>query len=152
MKQHWREKHGWATQTQAGQMNCAHEKAAQAELEQACWPVTCQQVFLSGFGSHYIAVQADNYGKRDHGHSRQEPIPPEDAVQRCIEQLQMCWQEEQQAQATAPVEPGNWDEANPWLRCTGWAVYLARANVPSAVASMRTPIAMEDAEEMAQHV
>lgn len=60
----------------------------------------------------------------------------------------MCWQEEEQAQAAAPVEPGDRDEANPWLRRAGWAVYLAHTNVPSAMASMRTPVPVEDAEDM----
>lgn len=81
-------------------------------------------------------MQADDDGQGDGDHSQQEPVPPEDAVQRCLEQLQMCWQEEEQGQAAAPVEPGDWDEANPWLRRAGWAVYLARTDVPSAVASM----------------
>ena len=133
MKEHWQCQHRWSIQGQVGGLNTARQGWIQAQKEQACQAVWCQQVFPTCQGSHYIHVHHVRNGLEENPDG-EGPLP-EDAIQRCIEQMQMCWQEEQ-AQAMAPVEPGDQDKANPWLWRAGWAVYLAHTNVPSAVASM----------------
>lgn len=48
-----------------------------------------------------------------------------------------CWQAEERARAEHVVEAGRNDEANPWLRRTQWAVYLASNDLNHAADCMQ---------------
>ena len=91
-------------------------------------------MFPTGPGSHFIAI-----------HTLQDPqaeFPPptQDAVTACVVAMKARWQAEEQARAQPSVDARAPDEANPWLRRTQWAEYLADCDVMETAESMRLPV------------
>jgi len=86
----------------------------QEQQEQACRPVPCQRIFPRKTGSQYFAIIDE---KEDCN-----PIPTTSGS--------TIWEQatrqyaEYEKQAAEQIHQGHVDEANPWLRRTGWVPYL----------------------------
>lgn len=97
--------------------------------------VSCQRVFTHGVGSHYIHVQRPGVGSTVDIDTEDTPRPR--VVDRLLIQMEEIYNE-QQAHRTV-IEAGERDEANPWLRRTQWAVYLAGLDPQRLVDCVQRP-------------
>lgn len=115
---HWRTVHQWSVLRGSGRGRRQDRNAAKQDFQQASTVVLCHRAFAQGPGSHYIHVPQANDSSVDI-----EPTSQRQAINQLMAQLEDAFTE-QQAQPTV-IEAGERDEANPWLRRTQWAVYLA---------------------------
>ncbi|KAE8550147.1 hypothetical protein EYB25_008678 [Talaromyces marneffei] len=86
----------------------------QEQQEQACRRVSCQRIFPRKTGSQYFAIIDEEEDS--------DPIPttPGSTI---WEQASRQYAEYEK-QAAERIQQGHVDEANPWLRRTGWVPYL----------------------------
>jgi len=134
IRNHWHAKHGWISQNVRRNRKQAHTQA-QREIIQATIIVSCQRAFTHGAGSHYIHVQRASL---DHTVDLEaENTPQPQVINQLVAQLEDAFTE-QQAQRTV-IEAGERDEANPWLRRTQWAVYLAGLDPARLVECVQRP-------------
>jgi hypothetical protein len=118
MKQHWRKIHGWSMQSHGGRMNHQQKEQAQIQSQQSFRTVSCQRVFPSRKGSHFIHI-------RHPGGDIREAAAAEPMASRLVDAMERSYQAQQQRQSAQGIEAGERDEANPWLRRTRWAEYLS---------------------------
>lgn len=57
IRKHWREAHGWSAAKKRGRPSQIRGKKVQAEVEEGCKRVHCQQLFGNRHGSQYFEVQ-----------------------------------------------------------------------------------------------
>lgn len=120
IRNHWHAEHQWTSQNVHRNRQQAHTQAQQ-DIIQATMAVSCQRAFTHGVGSHYIHVQRPGLDSTVNIEAEDTPQPH--VVNQLVAQMEEAFTE-QQAQRTV-IEAGERDEANPWLRRTQWAVYLA---------------------------
>lgn len=120
IRNHWHAEHQWTSQNVHRSRQQAHTQAQQ-DIIQATMAVSCQRAFTHGVGSHYIHVQCPGLDSTVNIEAEDTPQPH--VVNQLVAQMEEAFTE-QQAQRTV-IEAGEQDEANPWLRRTQWAVYLA---------------------------
>ena len=101
--------------------------------------VSCQRAFTQGTGSHYIHVQHPSLDNTVNVEVDDTPRPL--MVDQLVAQLEDAFTE-QQARRTV-IEAGEQDEANPWLRRTQWAVYLAGLDPQQLVDCVQRPNEVE---------
>jgi hypothetical protein len=89
-------------------------QSIQERQEQACHRVPCQRIFPQKTGSQYFAIIDE---KED-----SDPIPTTPRS-RIWEQASQQYAEYEK-KAAEWIQQGHVDEANPWLRRTGWVSYL----------------------------
>ena len=135
MTKHWRTKHQWSALHGPGPQRAQHRTTAEQDFQQATVMVPCQRAFTQGTGSHYIHVQHPGLGRT----AEMEPVdtPQPHVVNQLVAQMEEAFTE-QQAQRTV-IEAGERDEANPWLRRTQWAVYLAGVDPQQLVDCVQRP-------------
>ncbi|KAJ5571339.1 hypothetical protein N7535_004999 [Penicillium sp. DV-2018c] len=99
--------------------------------------VVCQRLFYSNQGSHFIHVL-------EPGPGHEPRAPPSTATQanKAMDELLAAF--ERETQAEAEIQPGNTNEANPWLDRTGWATYLNGRKASDLRMCIESP--KEDAE------
>uniref|UniRef100_A0A093UT40 Transposon Tf2-6 polyprotein n=1 Tax=Talaromyces marneffei PM1 TaxID=1077442 RepID=A0A093UT40_TALMA len=114
MRQHWLKQHGWSRTAHKGQPTQSTMQTILARQEQACRQVRCQRIFPRKMGSQYFAIIDD---KED-----SHPIPT--ASRSTIWEQASRQYAEYEKQAAERIQQGHVDEANPWLRRTGWVPYL----------------------------
>lgn len=146
MKRQWRKKHGWKPGSSKDRPRAAACDTAQQQVHQFSRTVTCQQAFNQGIGRHYIHVQ---------GHRPSEsaglPVQAEQPVQQAsqihaeLDKIEELYQ--QHINQPIQIEAGQRDEANPWLRRTQWAVYLAGLNPDNLVQCVQQPGPEDQSEE-----
>lgn len=129
---HWRTVHHWSALHSAGRGRRQERYIVEQDFQQATIMVSCQRAFTQGPGSHYIHVQSPNSSAID----IEAPAQPQ-AISQLIAQLEEAFTE-QQVQRTV-IEAGERDEANPWLRRTQWAVYLAGLDPEQLIQSVQRP-------------
>ena len=132
---HWRIEHQWSAPRGPGYARHQERSAAEQDFQQATVMVSCQRAFSHGAGSHYIHVQHPGLGHT----AEMEPVdtPQPHVVNQLVAQMEEAFTE-QQAQRTV-IEAGERDEANPWLRRTQWAVYLAGLDPQELVDCVQRP-------------
>ncbi|RJE17500.1 hypothetical protein PHISCL_10162 [Aspergillus sclerotialis] len=115
MKVHWRKIHHWTAGKHGGRTGEAQRREIEAAIAQSYRRVSCQQVFRTLRGSHYIRIEPGNTNQR---------IDPENDGQfaRFIREAEQRWEEHQRETV---IQTDQHNEANPWLRRAGWATYLA---------------------------
>jgi uncharacterized C2H2 Zn-finger protein len=118
MKQHWRKIHGWSMQSHGGRMNRQQKEQAQIESQRSFRTVSCQRVFPTCKGSHFIHI-------RHPGGDIRAEAAAEPMASRLVDAMERSYQAQQQRQSAQGIEAGERDEANPWLRRTRWAEYLS---------------------------
>jgi hypothetical protein len=133
MRQHWLKQHGWSRTSHKGQPTQSTMQTIQEQQEQACRPVQCQRLFPRKTGSQYFAI----IDEKEDTH----PIPTT-AGARIWEQASQRYAEYEK-QAAERIQPGHVDEANPWLRRTGWVRYLNSFSSSQLLEYIDMP-AMED--------
>jgi uncharacterized C2H2 Zn-finger protein len=137
MRLHWYKEHGFSAQSHRGKPRPSETSTGQAKREQAMVRVVCQRLFRSQFGSHYIEVRRPGAA-----YEPTAPVPPASRVAKAIDEIEAVWNQQQQQEAK--IQPGDIDEANPWLDRTGWAVYLDGQTPKQLRICIETPA--EDAE------
>lgn len=113
----------------------------QAEVEEGCKRVHCQQLFGNRHGSQYFEVQPPQ------GDGPQ-PVPTEGeaAWARVGEAMEKAWAGvKERVQNT--IQEGSQDEDNPWLRRTGWEPYLKDLSRPELLACIEEPNTDPDKDE-----
>lgn len=135
MKTHWRVYHQWSASHGQGRRRQADWLIAEQQIQQATAVVSCQRAFSHGPGSHYIHVQHPGLDSTVEIEAEHTPQPH--AVDQLVAQMEEAFTE-QQAQRTM-IEAGERDEANPWLRRTQWAVYLAGLDPQQLVDCVQRP-------------
>lgn len=153
MERHWREAHGWTVPCKRGRPSRPERQQAQVAIRRGYRIVTCQRVFPSRYGSHYIQVwrpsRHDEPGPPDQPDANNPPDqidqPDQPAqrnrtqvIHRLMEEMEEQFQTEQQQQADNN-QPGELDEANPWLRRTQWPQHLQDIDHKDLVASIAEP-------------
>ncbi|KAL3711305.1 hypothetical protein TMatcc_005103 [Talaromyces marneffei ATCC 18224] len=134
MRQHWLKQHGWSRTAHKGQPTQSTMQTILARQEQACRQVRCQRIFPRKMGSQYFAIMDE---KED-----SDPIPTTPGS--------MIWEQasrqyaEYEKQAAEQIQHGHIDEANPWLRRTGWVPYLHSFSSTQLLEYIDMP-AMDDA-------
>jgi hypothetical protein len=116
MRRHWRTVHGWSQYTRGGRIRREERIQQEAELRRSYVIVTCQRIFPSRKGSHYIHV---------HGGTEEEPHIPvrADQVDQAVDEVVHAYRT-QEAEMGQRVEAGDINDANSWLRVTGWPRYF----------------------------
>ena len=132
---HWRTEHQWSAPRGPGYARHQERSAAKQDFMQATKVVSCQRAFMQGAGSHYIHVECPGLGSTVDIEAEDTPQPH--AVDQLVAQLEDAFTE-QQAHRTV-IEAGERDEANPWLRRTQWAVYLAGLDPQQLVDCVQRP-------------
>ena len=135
MRTHWRTEHQWSALQGRGNSRHEDRMAAEQDFQQATVMVSCQRAFTHGAGSHYIHVQCPSLDST----AEMEPMdtPQPHVVSQLAAQMEAAFTE-QQAHRTV-IEAGERDEANPWLRRTQWAVYLAGLDPQQLVDCVQRP-------------
>lgn len=137
MKEHWRIAHSFSVRQQRGYPHAQHKQQAQERLKRSYQAVVCQRFFVRGVGSSFFWVRQPRVT-----HLPQEPPILSSQATEIIQQA-----EQQYAQTVAAreyiIEPGQVNDANPWLRRTRWAEYLQGLSVQPLLESIEAPI--EDA-------
>ncbi|KAE8555303.1 hypothetical protein EYB25_003851 [Talaromyces marneffei] len=134
MRQHWLKQHGWSRTAHQGQPTQSTMQTILARQEQACRQVRCQRIFPRKMGSQYFAIIDD---KED-----SHPIPT--ASRSTIWEQASRQYAEYEKQAAERIQQGHIDEANPWLRRTGWVPYLHSFSSTQLLEYIDMP-AMDDA-------
>ena len=139
IRTHWRVEHRWSALQGHGNSRYEDRTAAEQDFQRATTTVSCQRAFTHGVGSHYIHVERP--GPDSIMDIEAPDAPDAHAVNQLVAQLVAQLEEaftEQQAHRTV-IEAGERDEANPWLRRTQWAVYLAGLDPQRLVECMQRP-------------
>ncbi|QGA18638.1 hypothetical protein EYB26_006323 [Talaromyces marneffei] len=114
MRQHWLKQHSWSRTSHRGQPKRAVMQTIQKKQQEACQRVQCQQLFPKWLNSQYFAIIDEN---KD---SNPIPTTPRSTIwDQATRQYA-----EYEKQAAERIQQGHIDEANPWLRRTGWVPYL----------------------------
>ncbi|KAE8383989.1 hypothetical protein BDV23DRAFT_189672 [Aspergillus alliaceus] len=132
MWRHWHSIHGWSRYPCGGHVTREQCTQGEAELQQSYIIVTCQQIFPSRKGSHYIHIR---------GGQEEEPYIPvrTEQVDQAIQQVTAAW--ETMKIQTGATGTGEIRDANPWLRVTGWTQYLQEFTTPSDFKMLRAMVA-----------
>ncbi|QGA20956.1 hypothetical protein EYB26_008666 [Talaromyces marneffei] len=134
MRNHWYNQHGWSRTSHRGHPTRSTMQTIQEQQKQACRRVPCQRIFPRKTGSQYFAIIDE---KED-----SDPIPTTPGS--------MIWEQasrqyaEYEKQAAEQIQHGHIDEANPWLRRTGWVPYLHSFSSTQLLEYIDMP-AMDDA-------
>lgn len=140
MRNHWRTVHGWSQHARGGRTTREQRQSQEAELRRSYMIVTCQQIFPSRRGSHYIHIR---------GGQQKEPYIPvrTEQVNQAIQQVTAAW--EAMKTQTGPSGTGEIHDANSWLRVTGWTRYLQEFTTPSDFDALRAMVAtpLPDADD-----
>ncbi|EEA23651.1 conserved hypothetical protein [Talaromyces marneffei ATCC 18224] len=121
---------GWQCQLSPG--SCLY--TIQEQQQQACQRVQCQQLFPKWLNSQYFAIIDEN---KD---SNPIPTTPRSTIwDQATRQYA-----EYEKQAAEQIQHGHIDEANPWLRRTGWVPYLHSFSSTQLLEYIDMP-AMDDA-------
>jgi hypothetical protein len=142
LKEYWRKAHaGWSAGKKRGRPSQARGKAIQAQMEEGCRRVYCQQLFGSRHRSQYFEVQsAPEDGPQP------APTEGEAAWARVGEAMGKAWAGvEERVQNT--IQEGSQDEDNPWLKRTGWEPYLKDLSRPELLACIEEPNSDPDKDE-----
>ncbi|EYE93392.1 uncharacterized protein EURHEDRAFT_162999 [Aspergillus ruber CBS 135680] len=139
MDSHWRTAHQWSPPHRPGQRGRYIRAVVEQDFQQATTMVSCQRAFTHGVGSHYIHVQQPSLDSTVNVEVDDTPQPL--MVDQLVAQLEDAFTE-QQARRTV-IEAGEQDEANPWLRRTQWAVYLAGLDPQQLVDCVQRPNEVE---------
>ncbi|KAE8383979.1 hypothetical protein BDV23DRAFT_189686 [Aspergillus alliaceus] len=132
MRRHWRSIHGWSRYPRGGRVTREQYTQGEAELRQSYIIVTCQQIFPSRKGSHYIHICG--------GQEEELYIPVHtEQVDQAIQQVTAVW--EAMKIQTSATGTGEIHDANPWLRVTGWTQYLQEFTTPSNFKMLRAMVA-----------
>lgn len=131
IKRHWREKHSWNAASSKGRPREAVRQATQDQVRQFSRSVTYQQAFTQGPGRHFIHAQSHPLSESA------KPVPHASQVQAELDRIEELYQ--QYIQQPTHIEAGQRDEANPWLRRTQWAVYLAGLDPDDFIRCVQQP-------------
>ncbi|KAF1818794.1 uncharacterized protein K489DRAFT_326976, partial [Dissoconium aciculare CBS 342.82] len=126
IQEHWRTCHQWSVRSgRGGGSGAAKARDVEAAKARACAPLQCQRFFAQGPHSSYVEVRQP----------QQDPDPgaaPAASSSNSTEAAWLqIWKQASEAfdagvaQAGRTITEGGMNEANPWLRRTGWAPYLA---------------------------
>ena len=129
MDQHWREQHQWSRARHSGRPSRKERLEIQRRQERACRPVRCQRLFPQGEGSGYFAII---------GEDEEHPVPDMDRCQRFCEKVHAHWKKTEE-DANRLIQDGEKDEANPWLKRTGWVPYLKKLDPDRLLESIEPP-------------
>jgi hypothetical protein len=146
IRKHWRSVHQWSISGQSARTGLTREqkKAAQRRFDQSVERVFCQRFFPSQNHSQYFRVGAP------------EPASQLPATEESLFS-QMCKRARERmelSQATEEdrVQEGSKDEANPWLRRTGWLKYLKGFSREQLLSYVAKPEDTEDESESVEQV
>ena len=137
MKRHWREKHGWKPSSSKVRPRTAARDSAQQQVQQFSRAVVYQQAFNQGTGRHYIHVQGRGHRITRTSDPVEEPIQQASQIHAELDKMEELYR--QYIDRPIQIEAGQRDEANPWLRRTQWAVYLAGLNPDDLVQCVQQP-------------
>jgi hypothetical protein len=143
MKQHWRIAHGWTAASSKGRPRAIARQSTQEQIQQFSRIVTCQQAFNHGIGKHYIHILG--HATCDPAAQPSQPVPQASQIHAELDKIEELYQ--QHITQPIQIEAGQRDEANPWLRRTQWAVYLAGLNPDDLVQCVQQPDPEDQSEE-----
>jgi hypothetical protein len=132
MRKRWQQVHGWTQQNRRGQMRAAEQAAGEAELQPSFHKVAWQQVFPTRKNSHLVHI-------RSLDPEPEEFKTPVNERQRIAAEIKARAVEDEQHVASERVEAEEPYDANPWLRMTRWARYLADVHFQDLVDVVATP-------------
>ncbi|KAF1818785.1 uncharacterized protein K489DRAFT_326901, partial [Dissoconium aciculare CBS 342.82] len=147
IRRHWRRCHQWSRQGRqsgGGSGSAKTQKIAQAGAS-ACRPVHCQRFFAHQECSGYFEVCP----RRQTDDATPATSPDTDSAAAASVWMQ-AWKQANEALAAAKrgaeqrIAEGNVDEANPWLRRTGWVPYLAGQDREVLVQLVEEPTALTE--------
>jgi hypothetical protein len=104
------------------------------QQERACRSVQCQRLFPRKTGSQYFAI----LDKEEDSH----PTPT--ALGSTIWEQASRQYAEYEKNAAEQIQQGHVDEANPWLRRTGWVPYLNSFSNTQLLEYIDMPTIMDD--------
>ncbi|KAL4734147.1 hypothetical protein BDV11DRAFT_198752 [Aspergillus similis] len=140
MRKHWQQAHGWTQHPHRGHVPAEVKAQGERELQQSFRQVAWQQVFPTRKNSHLVHI-------RSYDAQAEPPTPAPDRAQIAAEIKARAADDEQQARQSADSETLH--DANPWLRMTRWARYLAGVHVPDLI-DVVTPPDPDDADPVSQ--
>ncbi|KAL4947037.1 hypothetical protein BDW69DRAFT_199945 [Aspergillus filifer] len=122
LRKHWQQVHGWTQQRQRGRVGAAEQAAGKAKLQQSFHRVAWQQVFPTRKNSHLVHI-------RSRDPEPDKPLAPANMREQIAADIKARATADEQEAASQAVEADELHDANPWLRMTQWARYLAEDKV-----------------------
>jgi superfamily II DNA or RNA helicase len=118
MRKHWQQVHGWTQQGRQGRVGAAEHAVGAAEFQLSFRTVAWQQVFPTRKNSHLVHIRSCDP-------EPDEPRLPSTEYEQIAAEIKARAVDDEK-QATCPTaESETPHDANPWLRMTRWARYLA---------------------------
>jgi hypothetical protein len=118
MRNHWQQVHGWTQYKRRGRAKVLEKQATDAELQQSYHMVAWQQVFPTRKNSHLVHIRSCDP-------TPDEPPVPTTAHQQIAAEIKARAADDEQLATCRTAESDTLHDANPWLRMTRWARYLA---------------------------
>ncbi|KAL4755584.1 uncharacterized protein BDW70DRAFT_146292 [Aspergillus foveolatus] len=132
MRKHWQQVHGWTQHPHRGHVTAEEKRQGVVELQQSYRRVAWQQVFPTRKNSHLVHIRSLN--------PEPEELPtPVNERQRIAAEIKARAVEDEQHVADNVVEADEIHDANPWLRMTRWARYLADVHFQDLLDVVATP-------------
>ncbi|KAL3433595.1 hypothetical protein BDV09DRAFT_171724 [Aspergillus tetrazonus] len=141
MRKHWQQAHGWTQHPHRGHVPAEVKAQGERELQQSFRQVAWQQVFPTRKNSHLVHIQS-------YDAQAEPPTPAPGRAQIAAEIKARAADDEQQA-ARQSADSETLHDANPWLRMTRWARYLAGVHFPDLI-DVVTPPDPDDADPVSQ--
>ena len=141
IRKHWKQQHGWSMQKRGGGSIAQRAATVPRQFDQGAKSVHCQRFFPSRHGSSYFEVQKPKEAIPAQVHSSTREAAWAKAWGKAKEHY------DQLRPATErQIEKGETDEANPWLKRTGWVGYLEGCDRDELLQSIREPQTGEAAD------
>ena len=132
MRKHWYQVHGWTQHGQRGFVQPQEQARGKKELQRSFRMVAWQQVFPTRKNSHLVHIRS-----RDPP-SAEPPICSSDR-EAMVAEIKAQAAADDQAAANQVIQAGELQDANPWLRRTRWARYLAGVHPQDLLDVVATP-------------
>ncbi|BCS19566.1 uncharacterized protein APUU_51661S [Aspergillus puulaauensis] len=136
MRKHWQQVHGWTQHRHSGFVSRQEREQGMASFQQSFRMVAWQQVFPSRKNSHLVHIRSCD----------PEPVePPTPSTDReaMVAEIKAQAAADDEAAANQVIQAGELQDANPWLRRTRWARYLAEVHPQDLLDVVATPGADE---------
>lgn len=136
MRKHWQQVHGWTQHRHSGFVSSQEREEGMIGFQQSFRTVAWQQVFPTRKNSHLVHIQSCD----------PEPVePPAPSTDReaMVAEIKAQAAADDQAAANQVIQAGDLQDANPWLRRTRWARYLAEVHPQDLLDVVATPGADE---------
>lgn len=143
LKWHWQTQHQWSTRSKPGKPGPTEARQIQRRYQNNVKQVYCQRFFASRHGSHYIEVRKPEDATEAQVHAETKERAWEKAWSRANDYWDLL-----REQVNGTIAKGEVDEANPWLKRTGWIEYLEGCERDDLLEVVQQPKVSEDDDDM----